>query len=223
MRDYSLTHVGDDVLLRDLSALIVQERATMAALLAHLAEVDARKLFAPLGYSSMFAYCVEELRFSEDAAYKRIQAARAGRQFPILFEELAEGRLHLTAVCLLAPHLTEENAMDLVRAAAHRRKSEVEDLLALCLRPVTPARHGAQCLLAPEQVVHAGSAELAPEQVLGGGPGQGGLTFGQLAPEQVGLTKDQLAVQQVATEPVVSQVPQLVRVLVLPVFRDRVR
>ncbi|HET9253069.1 MAG TPA: HNH endonuclease, partial [Candidatus Eisenbacteria bacterium] len=108
MRDYSLTHLRDDVLLRDLAALIVEERGTMAVVLAHLAEVDARKLFAPLGYSSMFAYCVEELKLTEDAAYKRIQAARAARQFPILFTELAEGRLHLTAVCLLAPHLTEE-------------------------------------------------------------------------------------------------------------------
>src|SRR5688572_14688101 len=125
MRDYSLTHVRDDVLLRDLNALIVQERGTMATVLAHMAEVDARKLFVPLGHSSMFGYCVKELKLSEDAAYKRIQAARAARQFPILFTEIAEGRLHLTAVCLLAPYLTEENVEELVQAAANRRKSEV--------------------------------------------------------------------------------------------------
>ena len=78
----------------------------------------------------MHAYCVEELGLSEDAAYKRIQAARAGRQFPALFKELSSGRLHLAAVCLLAPHLMPENAEELISAAANRRKSEVEAWLA---------------------------------------------------------------------------------------------
>jgi hypothetical protein len=192
MRDYSLTHLSDTVLIRDLHTLIVQERDTAAAVLAHLAEVDARKLFVPLGYSSMHGYCMEELRFSEDAAYKRIQAARAAREFPILFTELAEGRLHLTAVCLLAPHLTPENAEELVRAAAHRRKSEIEDLLAGCSRPAKSGS-GAQAELAPEQVEDR-TGELAPEQV--GGPGAGSI---------------------------LSQVEQLVPVMVRPSTRDRLR
>ncbi|HET9251975.1 MAG TPA: hypothetical protein VFP58_07660, partial [Candidatus Eisenbacteria bacterium] len=85
MRDYSLTHLRDDVLLRDLAALIVEERGTIASVLAYLAEVDARTLFIPLGYSSLYAYCREELRLSEDTTCKRIQAARAARRFPILF------------------------------------------------------------------------------------------------------------------------------------------
>jgi 5-methylcytosine-specific restriction endonuclease McrA len=61
---------------------------------------------------------------------KRIQAARAARRFPALFTALAEGRLHLAGVCLLAPHLTAENSDGLLESAAHRRKSEIEELLA---------------------------------------------------------------------------------------------
>jgi hypothetical protein len=37
-------------------------------------------LYAPAGYPSMFKYCVDELHLSEDAAYKRIQVARADRE-----------------------------------------------------------------------------------------------------------------------------------------------
>src|SRR5213593_3157543 len=129
MRSYSLTHLSDAVLLRDLAALIAHDRVTTAAVLAHVVEVDARRLYAPAGYPSMHAYCVGELCLSEDAASKRIQAARAARQFPALFVALAEGRLHLTAVCLLAPHLTSENVEGLVEAATHRRKAEIEELL----------------------------------------------------------------------------------------------
>ena len=130
MRAYTLTHLSDAALLRGLAALVSRNRTITAALLAHLAEVDARRLYVPAGYPSMHSYCVDELRLSDDAAYKRIQAARAARQFPALFVALADGRLHLTAVRLLAPHVTPGNVDDLVAAATHQRSHAIEELLA---------------------------------------------------------------------------------------------
>ena len=130
MKRYSLSHLSDDSLLRGLIALVAQERVTTAEMLAHIAEVDERRLYAPAGYPSMFLYCVQELRLSEDAAAKRIQAARAARRFPAIFAALPQGRLHLTAVGLLAPHLVEDTAAELLAAAAGRTKAEIERLLA---------------------------------------------------------------------------------------------
>jgi hypothetical protein len=130
MRDYSLSHLTDAVLLRDLTHLIRQDRSTTADVLVHIAEVDARRLYVPAGHASMHAYCVDELRLSEGAAYKRIRAARAAREFPELLQAVAEGRLHLAAVCLLAPYLTRENVGELIAATTHRRKSEIETHLA---------------------------------------------------------------------------------------------
>jgi hypothetical protein len=138
---YCLSHLSDPVLLRDLKALVARERATTAALLAHLAEVDARRLYAPAGHPSMFAYCVEELHLSEETACKRIRAARAARQFPAVYALLADGRLHLTAVVMLAPYLTPENAEGLLTAATHQSKAGIEQLLAERFpRPDLPAR-----------------------------------------------------------------------------------
>ena len=130
MSRYALSHLADSTLLRDLAALVARDRATTADLLAHLAEVDARKLYLPAAHPSMFAYCAGELHMSEDEAYKRIQAARAARRFPAIFGALAEGRLHLSAVVLLAPHLTENTADELLAAAEHQSKSQIECLLA---------------------------------------------------------------------------------------------
>jgi hypothetical protein len=130
MDSYSLFHVSDAALLRDLGVLVRDDRSTTARLLAHVAEVDARRLYAPAGYPSMFQYCVHELHFSEDVASKRIHAARVARDFPVVFEMLADGRLHLSAVCLLAPHLKSEMAADLLAAAAGRTRAEIERLLA---------------------------------------------------------------------------------------------
>ena len=116
MSTYSLSHLSDPALLQGLAALVARDRAVTAELLAHIAEIDARKLYLPAAYPSMFAYCVGELGLSEHAAYKRIQAARRAREFPAIFPALADGRLHLTGLGLLAPHLTPENADELLLA-----------------------------------------------------------------------------------------------------------
>jgi hypothetical protein len=127
---YSLSHLSDRALLSDLKALVIRDRATTAELLAHIAEVDERRLYAPAGFPSMHAYCVGELALSEDATSKRIHAARAAREFPALFQAVADGRLHLTGLCLLAPHLTPGNADSLLASAAGKTKAEIEHLIA---------------------------------------------------------------------------------------------
>ena len=167
MKSYSLTHLSDSALAHDMTALVARERATTAAPLAHLAEFDVRRLYLAAAHPSMYSYCVHELRLSEDAAFKRIHAARAARQHPAIFAALAAGRLHLSAVILLAPHLTPENRDELLAAAAGRSKSEIEQLLAERFpRPDVPAR--VQALSAPPgQVIDQlspGIVELLPDQ-----------------------------------------------------------
>src|SRR5207249_6474324 len=120
--------VSEPALLRDCETVHARERGVTAEALAYLAEVDARKAYVPAGYDSMFAYCVGALRLSADAAFKRIKAARAARRFPALFAAVADGRLHLGAVVLLAPHLTEDTADELLTAATYRTKAEIERL-----------------------------------------------------------------------------------------------
>ncbi len=78
----------------------------------------------------MYEYCLRELHFSEGTAYKYIAAARAVRRFPAILVALAEGRLHLRAILMLTPHLTCANADELVAAATHKTRSEIELLLA---------------------------------------------------------------------------------------------
>src|SRR5215203_6120510 len=93
-----LTHLGDEVLIRDLKTLLADDRAITVRIVAHLAEIDARKLYVPAGYPSMYEFCVTELGRSEDAACNRLEVARRCREFPVLFEALSDGRLNLTAV-----------------------------------------------------------------------------------------------------------------------------
>lgn len=89
------------------------------------------------------------LHLSEHAAYGRIEAARAVRRFPPILERLRDGSVHLTAICLLAPHLTAENHAALLDAARHRSKRDVEQLVAR-LRPQPDAVPLVRMLPAPK-------------------------------------------------------------------------
>jgi hypothetical protein len=171
MVSYSLSHLADRTLLRELADSVSQDRTTTAWMLVQIAEVDERRLYLPAGYGSMFMYCLHELRMSEDVAYKRIRAARAARQFPAIYPALADGRLHLAAVVLLTPHLTPDTAEELLAAAEHRTKAEIELLLAqrfpqpdvpTLLQAIAPAVTTAQLTV---QSAVAPTAQLAPGPV----------------------------------------------------------
>src|SRR6266545_7594715 len=86
--------LSDHDLLDRIAALAGKEREASAELVAHLAALDERpSLYAARGFGSLFNYCTQALRLSEDAACNRIEAARACRRFPLILELLASGSL----------------------------------------------------------------------------------------------------------------------------------
>jgi hypothetical protein len=134
---FSLRLLSYDELLQRVNDMARRERGVSASLVAHLSELDKRKLYRPEGFSSMFTYCVRVLRFSEQEAYGRIKAARVAARFPVVLDRLADGSLNLTSVVLLSPHLTGDNHEELFAQAKHRTRREIERLLA-ALRPLPP-------------------------------------------------------------------------------------
>jgi hypothetical protein len=122
--------LSDSDLTVTLARLVECEHGATARLVAHLAEFDARKLHLAAGFPSLFAYCCAVLHLSEPGTASRIVAARAARRFPLILDPLEGASVSLTTVRLLAPHLTKENHGELLAAATHKRKSEVEELIA---------------------------------------------------------------------------------------------
>ncbi len=84
-------------------------RRVESDLVAHIGEVEKRRLFARMAFPSMHAYCTEALHLSEAEAYRRITVARAARRDPRLLEMLRDGRLHLSGMALIVSRLTPEN------------------------------------------------------------------------------------------------------------------
>lgn len=138
-----VARLTDVELLTRVRELARGEAHWTAALVAHLAELDARRLYLDEGYASLYAYCRASLKLSEHAAYDRIAAARVGRRFPVVLRMLAAGAIHLAALALLGRHLNTQNHRWLLRWASGRPKREIERMAA-CLAGGAPTLEAGQ-------------------------------------------------------------------------------
>jgi hypothetical protein len=126
----NLRQLADEELLSHCAKLARSQQRVTAQLVAHIREVDVRRLYLSQAYSSMFGYCVGELHLSEASAYNHIHAARLARRFPSILTMLHRGELHLSAVKLVSAHLNEQNHAELLSAAKHKSKRQIEKWLA---------------------------------------------------------------------------------------------
>lgn len=126
-----LLHTLDDqALLAGMRRIAGNIRTEQVRGLQHLAEIDARKAFVPEGYPSLWAYCREELKFSESVASRWMRAMKVTRRYPDVLVQLGAGRLTLCAVSMLADHLTDDNWREVVARAEGRTKIQVQEIVA---------------------------------------------------------------------------------------------
>ncbi|HEU4893808.1 MAG TPA: hypothetical protein VFT47_19775 [Vicinamibacterales bacterium] len=136
----SFTTLSDRDLIAEARRLAADERMATATLIGCLAELDARRLHFGMGYSSLHDYCAKALHLTDYAGYARIEAARVARRFPLVLDLLRDGSINLTTITLLGRHLTTENHEQVLRAAMHKSKREIEvQAAALRPRPDAPA------------------------------------------------------------------------------------
>jgi len=117
----------DQELLSRLDALAGRERETIADLVAHLAELDGRpSAYAAKGCGTLFGYCTQVLRLSEDAACNRIEVARACRKFPMILDLLASGAMTMSSVRMTAKLPTPENHEAVLARASGMTRRQIE-------------------------------------------------------------------------------------------------
>ncbi|TVQ79436.1 MAG: HNH endonuclease [Bradymonadales bacterium] len=79
----NLQKLGSDDLLSYTQKLAASERKIYAAVIEALEEIERRKLYLAKGYSSLFLFCTEVLRYSAGAAQRRIESMRLIKNFPM--------------------------------------------------------------------------------------------------------------------------------------------
>jgi hypothetical protein len=136
---WKLEALSDRQLLDRAHMMLGSSRRLIAELIAHLGEVEERRLHLAAACSSMFVYCLK-LGMTEDEAYRRIEVARLARRYPAIFPLLADGQLSISVVALLKHHLSVENHLDLLTSAAGKTVAQTRELIAARFpRPDVPS------------------------------------------------------------------------------------
>ncbi len=96
----NLKHLTDTTLLKDTKHLASKERELTVQIIHHIKEIDRRKLYSDLKYSSLYEYCMKELCYSEGSAQRRISAARMLKDLPDIEPKIESGELSLMNLVL---------------------------------------------------------------------------------------------------------------------------
>lgn len=106
----------------------VNFRKSESSLITRLQEVEKYKVFQSLGYTSLFQYCVKELKLSESHCYQLIGIARKSQAVPELKVAVETGEISLSNARRIVSVITPENKNEWLDKAKNlpQRKLELE-------------------------------------------------------------------------------------------------
>ncbi len=107
MRD--LQKLTDEQLIFDTRKLIKKEQEIVVEVIAHLEEIERRRLFCDAGHDSLWSYTIGELGYSEAQAHRRIDAMRMSRKVSSVKKGLESGTLNVTCINLGSAFLKAAN------------------------------------------------------------------------------------------------------------------
>jgi hypothetical protein len=103
LKNYELKiqSLKDQDLLQTLQKLLDREKRIGDAILLALKEIRTRRLYAAMGYSSLFEMLVKHFNLSESSTYTRLQALKLMDAIPEIQEDLTKGDLSLSNAALV--------------------------------------------------------------------------------------------------------------------------
>ena len=134
-----LKGISDRALLSGIKKLSKTERETVLSILVHLVEIDRRRLYVPLGFSSLYEFCREHLGYSESTAGRRVCVARMIRDYPQCYRALASGRVSMSNLDKISKIINSDNADALLGQIEGKSARDVK-LLVSSRRPSSAIR-----------------------------------------------------------------------------------
>jgi hypothetical protein len=123
----------------ELKMLAADERRGLVQFLRRLDLLDQEGGFELFKCGSAYEYLVREHHLAEGTAWRRVNAMKLVRRFPVLEAALEDGRLNPTQLGILGPVLTAENLDEILRAATHLTKRQTEELAVSIVPKKVPA------------------------------------------------------------------------------------
>lgn len=129
-----LSQLTNQELSHKIQFFVREERRATVEVLRLLREIERRRVYAELGYSSLFAYCTGELGYSEAAASRRIETMRAMRETVEIEKKLESGELSLSAVSQARVAIRAHERETKVKVSSEQKKSVMLQLTGLSKR-----------------------------------------------------------------------------------------
>lgn len=151
----NLKNLSDKELMTETLKVVALEREILVSVLHHLQEVDRRRLYAAMGYESLYDFAMKHLSYSKDQAYRRISAMRLLREIPQVEQKIGTGELSLTHIGMAQTLFQQEKRLH-HKEFSTDEKAEVLEKLAKTstreARQVTLTYSSSPVLLAPDQI-----------------------------------------------------------------------
>jgi hypothetical protein len=130
----NLEKLSNEELALNLKALISKEREILSEILEHILEIDRRKFYLKMAYSSLFDYLTKHLGYSAGSAQRRIDAARLMKEIPELSQKLENGSLNLSQVSLVQKAIRQKkvqisNKREILESLENKSFSESQSIV----------------------------------------------------------------------------------------------
>lgn len=146
MNSLNLKVMTDGQLLERVEYLVRRERELVECLIWHLQEIQERKLFIKMGFTSLFECLVKHFKYSEAVAYSRISALKIINAVPQAAEALNTGEVNLTTLSLTQSFIRKqeketgekvslEQKIQYIESIKNKSTQETKQILAT-IRPV---------------------------------------------------------------------------------------
>jgi 5-methylcytosine-specific restriction endonuclease McrA len=167
----NLRDISNDLLLSRAQSLAQKERDLSLEVLQHLREIERRSLYAKCGYPSLFEYAVQELKYSQGAAHRRIASMRLLKEIPEMEAKLERGEMSLSTLSRAQTFFRQERSqvktrdekVEILKVLENKsareverelvcRSTEPEKLMPERLRPISETHSELKILLNTEML-----------------------------------------------------------------------
>ena len=141
MTSANIKTMSDSQLIERVEYLVRRERELVECLIWHLQEIQDRKLYIQMGFTSLFECLVRHFKYSEAVAYSRISALKILSTVPEAAEALNSGQVNLTTLSLTQSFIRKqeketgeevpmEQKIQYLQAIKNKSTQEVKQILA---------------------------------------------------------------------------------------------
>lgn len=97
-----IAKLNREKLIENFRSLVQSERKITGEIIEYIKEIDSRRVYLDLGFTSLFAYLTQGIGYTAASAQRRIDSARLLRDLPEIKNEIQTGALNLMQLSVVA-------------------------------------------------------------------------------------------------------------------------